>query len=64
MANLEELKKQAAIEGIEITDDMLVEIAGGAYTDEEWNNMTTEERQAAQISSILARYRKQPCSLD
>lgn len=64
MANLEELKKEAAEAGIELTEDMLDGVAGGAYTREEWEAMTVEERQAAQIMSVLARYKGLPCALD
>ncbi|MBQ7203252.1 MAG: hypothetical protein IJS03_04445 [Eubacterium sp.] len=64
MAALDEIKKYAAEEGIELTDDMLEAIAGGRYSYEEWKNMTTEERQAAQLASIMARMNNQPCALD
>lgn len=36
----------------EINDDELDLVAGGAYTQEEWNAMSTEERQAAQKRSL------------
>lgn len=64
MANLEELKKEAAEAGVELTEDMLDGVAGGVYSKEEWEAMTVEERQAAQIMSVLARYRGIHCDLD
>ncbi len=36
----------------EITEDELDMVAGGAYTNEEWNKMTEEERKAAQQRSL------------
>lgn len=64
MMNMEEIKKLAEEEGIELTDEMLEAIAGGAYTKEEWDAMTVEEQTAAQRRSILAKIRQLPCELD
>ncbi|MBR1531631.1 MAG: hypothetical protein IJ872_02850 [Eubacterium sp.] len=64
MANLEELKKLAEEKGIELTDDMLEDIAGGRYSLEEWDAMSDDERIAAQMRSIMARAQGQPCELD
>ncbi len=62
---LSELQKLAADKGIELPDDILDEVAGGAYSEEEWNNMTVEERQAAQQRSIIAKViTKTPCEMD
>lgn len=61
---LEELKKEAAAAGIELTEDMLDEVAGGRYTYDEWKAMSTEEREAAHLRSIMARATGQPCELD
>ena len=49
---------------VEIEDEELDLVAGGAYTKEEWNSMSTEERQAAQQRSIRAMIRNQPCEMD
>ncbi|MBQ6267590.1 MAG: hypothetical protein IJK64_07455 [Clostridia bacterium] len=64
MANLEELKKEAAAAGIELTEELLDSVAGGVYSKEEWEAMTVEERQAAQIASVIARSNGKPCALD
>jgi len=48
----------------EIKDDELDVVAGGAYTVEEWNKMSTEERQAAQQRSLLAKSLNKPCEMD
>lgn len=48
----------------EINDEELDLVAGGAYTQEEWNAMTTEERRAAQQRSRMAKRQGQPCELD
>ena len=64
MANLEEIKKVAEENGIELTEDMLEAIAGGRYTEEEWEKMTDDERIAAQLRSIMARINNLPCELD
>lgn len=64
MAVLDEMKAYASENGIELTEDMLDAIAGGRYSYEEWKAMTTEERQAAQLASIMARAQNQPCALD
>ncbi|MBR2134586.1 MAG: hypothetical protein IJ851_07765 [Eubacterium sp.] len=56
MINLDELKKAAATEGFEISEDLLDAIAGGKYTDEEWAAMSQEERTAAQDRSIIAKF--------
>lgn len=64
MATLEELKKEAAAAGIELTEELLDSVAGGAYSQQEWEEMTVEERQAAQIASVIARTKNLPCALD
>ena len=56
--------KDMAGEGVELSDDILDAIAGGAYTVEEWNAMSTEEREAAQRRSIIAKMLKEECELD
>lgn len=61
---MEEMMKYASENGIELTDEMVEAIAGGRYSYEEWKNMTTEERQAAQLASIMARLNNAPCALD
>ncbi|MDO4748161.1 MAG: hypothetical protein Q4A12_03185 [Eubacteriales bacterium] len=48
--------KELAGEGVELNDDVLDAVAGGAYTEEEWAAMTVEERQAAQQRSLIAKY--------
>ena len=48
----------------EINEEELDLVAGGAYTQEEWNAMSTAERQAAQQRSIRAIMRKQPCEME
>ncbi|MBR2732339.1 MAG: hypothetical protein IKD72_10200 [Clostridia bacterium] len=64
MANLEDIKKVAADNGIELTEEFLDAIAGGRYSLEEWDKMTDEERQAAQLRSMMARMSNSPCELD
>lgn len=64
MANIEEIKKIAAEDGVELTEEMLEAIAGGRYTYEEWKAMSTEERQAAQLDSVMKRAQQLPCALD
>ena len=57
--------KELAGDGVEIPEEILEAVAGGAYTVEEWNQMSTEERQAAQQRSLLAKLvLKTPCELD
>ncbi len=57
--------KELAGEGVELNDEVLDAVAGGAYTTEEWNAMTVEERQAAQQRSLIAKYvTKTPCEMD
>lgn len=57
-------KKLNPQEGVEIPEDILDDVAGGAYTTEEWNAMTTKERQMAQQRSIQAKIRNLPCEMD
>jgi hypothetical protein len=48
-----------------VADDELDAVAGGAYSVEEWNQMSTEEREAAQQRSIFAKvFLNAPCELD
>ena len=57
--------KELAGDGVELPEEILDAVAGGAYTVEEWNQMSTEERQAAQQRSLLAKLvLKTPCELD
>ncbi len=57
--------QELAGEGVELPDEILDEVAGGAYTDEEWFAMTEEERKAAQQRSLLNKLvLKQPCEMD
>ena len=60
---LEVLKDLA--NGQELPEEILDAVAGGAYTEEEWFAMSTEERQAAQQRSILNKMiLNLPCELD
>ena len=60
---MSELKKNGV--PVEIDEEELDLVAGGAYTVEEWNNMSTEERKAAQQRSLLAKLvTKTACELD
>ena len=61
MANIDDLKN---VERIELDDEMLNFVGGGVYSEEEWNNMTPEERKQAWIDSIKARAKKEYCNLD
>ena len=36
MANIEDIKKMASENGVEITDEILADVAGGYYSTEEW----------------------------
>ena len=56
--------KELAGEGVELSDEILEAVAGGAYTVEEWNTMSTEDREAAQQRSIFAKMFNDPCELD
>lgn len=56
--------KELAGEGVELSDEILEAVAGGAYTEEEWFAMSTEERRAAQQRSIVAKQLNAPCELD
>ena len=60
---LDEMKKIADEEGIELTDEMLDAVAGGVIPPEIWNNMTEEERKQAQIQSMLNIAQGKPCDL-
>jgi hypothetical protein len=52
-------------EGVELDDEVLDAVAGGAYTVEEWNAMSTEEREAAQQRSLFAKLiLETECELD
>ena len=60
-----EVIKEMAGEGVELPDEIVEAIAGGAYTEEEWFAMSTEERQAAQQRSVIAMLiTKTPCELE
>ena len=57
--------KELAGEGVELPEEILDAVAGGAYTVEEWNAMSVEERQAAQQRSLMAKFILGiPCELD
>lgn len=57
--------KDMAGEGVELHDDILDAVAGGAYTQEEWDAMSVEERQMAQQRSLIAKYvTNTPCEMD
>lgn len=62
---LSEIQKLSAEHGFELSDEVLDAVAGGAYSEEEWFQMSKEERQAAQQRSLLAKLvLKTPCELD
>lgn len=56
--------KELAGDGVELPEEILDAVAGGAYTVEEWNAMSTEEREAAQMRSVIAILIKAPCELN
>ena len=57
--------KEMAGEGVELSEDVLDAVAGGAYTVEEWNAMSEEERKAAQKRSLFAKLiLETECELD
>lgn len=58
-------KSKKVSEGVEELDEEELDlVAGGAYTQEQWNSMTTAERQAAQRRSLQAKRRNEPCEMD
>lgn len=60
---MSEIKKNNVPE--EINEEELDLVAAGAYTVEEWNAMSVEERKAAQMRSIMAKtVLNTPCELD
>ena len=63
MANLEELKKMAEENGIELTDEMLESVAG-RYLPPNWNGMTPDETNAFLLESLRARMMAQHCIID
>ena len=48
----------------EMDDDFFEIIAGGIYTEEEWKNMTMEERKEAWLVSKMNRIKHEYCQLD
>ena len=61
---LDEIKKVAEENGIELTPEMLDSIAGGAFSEDEWKKFTPEERQRLQMESITNKTLGKPCCLD
>ena len=45
-------EEKKVVAPVEIEEDELDLVAGGAYTQEEWNKMSAEERKAAQQRSL------------
>ena len=62
--NFNEFMKEAAANGVELTDDMLDAISGGRYTYEEWKAMTTLDRLNAMNRSDFHRSQNEPCEPD
>ncbi len=58
-----ELAALATDEGVELTDDMLDDISGGAMDSEVWATMSPEERKKAQMISIAMIKKNQTCNL-
>lgn len=52
MSMLDDLKRVASEDGVELTDEMLDSVAGGYYSDAEWLKMTVEERDKAVRTSM------------
>ena len=49
----------------ELSEEELDMVDGGAYSVEEWNKMSTEERKAAQQRSLIAKFvTKTACEMD
>lgn len=61
---MSEIKKNVGPQ--EISEGELDMVAGGAYTVEEWNAMSEEERKAAQQRSIMIKFviKQGVCELD
>ena len=59
---MSEIKKPVAQE---VNDDELDVVAGGAYTTEEWNSMTEQQRVAAKRNSamLIAQKKEAECKL-
>ena len=55
MANIEDIKKLADEQGVELSEDMLETIAGGYYSVEEWLKMSAAEREKAKNDSLELR---------
>lgn len=49
----EEKIKKVPVNQEEIADDELDQVAGGKYTQAEWNSMSKAEREAAQRTSAI-----------
>lgn len=64
MANIEEIKKIADEKGIELTDEMLEKVAGGFFSEEEWNKLTKAQQDAYIEESMINWTIGQPCILD
>lgn len=62
---LSEITKLAAEKGVELPDEIIDAVAGGAYTEEEWFAMSGDERRAAQQRSLMAKFvLNLPCEMD
>ena len=59
-----DLDKIAKEKNLEIDEEMLDFIAGGVYSEEEWNGMTPEERMEAWRVSKINRAKHVYCKLD
>ncbi|MBR6571087.1 MAG: hypothetical protein IKK75_11615 [Clostridia bacterium] len=59
-------EEKKVVAPVEIEEDELDLVAGGAYTREEWAKMSYEERRAAQMRSLQRRANPDlgPCELD
>jgi len=57
-------EEKKVVAPVEINDEELDLVAGGAYTREEWEAMSTAERAAAQQRSRNARRNNRPCEMD
>ena len=60
---LAKLEAEVAADALELSDDVLDDVAGGRISEEDWYKLSPEERQKLALRSVLLKRQGYPCPI-